>query len=135
MAKIKKARVSKETFDEFLAEQGMLGTPQGAPSGRLAAEQTGAEASRRPWGHPPQGATVEWMRTSRRQRKPAVGLSDAFEGDARDSYTRCAAETPSVFQQRDQTDVTTSTGCRFSSAKSASGRFIGRSCGRSGTVE
>ena len=64
MAKIKKARVSKETFDEFLAEQGMLGTCEERAIKEIIAEQL-AEAMKA------QGITksamAERMRTSRRQ--------------------------------------------------------------------
>jgi antitoxin HicB len=60
----KKARVSKETFDELLAEQGMLGTCEERAIKEIIAEQL-AEAMKA------QGITksvmAERMRTSRRQ--------------------------------------------------------------------
>ena len=64
MVKIKKASVSKETFDEFLAEQGVLGTCEERAIKEIIAEQL-AEAMKA------QGITksvmAERMRTSRRQ--------------------------------------------------------------------
>jgi antitoxin HicB len=64
MVKKKKARVSKETFDEFLAEQGMLGTCEERAIKEIIAEQL-AEAMKA------QGITksamAERMKTSRRQ--------------------------------------------------------------------
>jgi len=64
MAKKKKARVSEETFDEFLAEQGMLGTCEERAIKEIIAEQL-AEAMKA------QGITksamAERMKTSRRQ--------------------------------------------------------------------
>ena len=64
MAKKNKARVSKETFDELLAEQGMLGTCEERAIKEIIAEQL-AEAMK------VQGITksamAERMRTSRRQ--------------------------------------------------------------------
>ena len=64
MVKKKKARVSEETFDEFLAEQGMLGTSEERAIKEIIAEQL-AEAMK------VQGITksamAERMRTSRRQ--------------------------------------------------------------------
>ena len=60
----KKARVSDETFDEFLAEQGMLGTCEERAIKEIIAEQL-AEAMKA------QGITksamAERMKTSRRQ--------------------------------------------------------------------
>ena len=60
----KKARVSKETFDEFLAEQGMLGSCEERAIKEIIAEQL-AEAMKA------QGITksamAERMKTSRRQ--------------------------------------------------------------------
>ena len=60
----KKARVSKETFDEFLAEQGMLGSSEERAIKEIIAEQL-AEAMKA------QGITksamAERMKTSRRQ--------------------------------------------------------------------
>ena len=62
--KKKKASVSKETFDEFLAEQGVLGTCEERAIKEIIAEQL-AEAMKA------QGITksamAERMRTSRRQ--------------------------------------------------------------------
>lgn len=62
--KKKKASVSKETFDEFLAEQGVLGTCEERAIKEVIAEQL-AEAMKA------QGITksamAERMRTSRRQ--------------------------------------------------------------------
>lgn len=64
MAKKKKARVSKETFDDFLAEQGILGTCEERAIKELIAEQL-AEAMKA------QGITksamAARMQTSRRQ--------------------------------------------------------------------
>ena len=64
MVKKKKARVSEETFDEFLAEQGMLGTCEERAIKEIIAEQL-AEAMKA------QGITksamAERMKTSRRQ--------------------------------------------------------------------
>ena len=64
MVKKKKASVSKETFDEFLAEQGMLGTCEERAIKEIIAEQL-AEAMKA------QGITksamAERMKTSRRQ--------------------------------------------------------------------
>lgn len=64
MVKKKKARVSEETFDEFLAEQGMLGTCEERAIKEIIAEQL-AEAMKA------QGITksamAERMNTSRRQ--------------------------------------------------------------------
>jgi antitoxin HicB len=64
MVKKKKARVSEETFDEFLAEQGMLGTCEERAIKEIIAEQL-AEAMKA------QGSTksamAERMKTSRRQ--------------------------------------------------------------------
>ena len=64
MEKKKKAHVSQETFDEFLAEQGMLGTCEERAIKEIIAEQL-AEAMKA------QGLTksamAERMRTSRRQ--------------------------------------------------------------------
>jgi hypothetical protein len=64
MVKKQKARVSKETFDEFLAEQGMLGTCEERAIKEIIAEQL-AEAMKA------QGITksamAERMKTSRRQ--------------------------------------------------------------------
>ncbi len=64
MAKKGKARVSEETFDEFLAEQGMLGTCEERAIKEIIAEQL-AEAMKA------QGITksamAERMKTSRRQ--------------------------------------------------------------------
>jgi plasmid maintenance system antidote protein VapI len=60
----KKARVSKETFDEFLAEQGMLGTCEERAIKEIIAEQL-VDAMKA------QGITksamAERMKTSRRQ--------------------------------------------------------------------
>ena len=62
--KKKKARVSEETFDEFLAEQGVLGTCEERAIKEIIAEQL-AEAMKA------QGITksamAERMKTSRRQ--------------------------------------------------------------------
>ncbi|TMK09788.1 MAG: Fis family transcriptional regulator [Alphaproteobacteria bacterium] len=62
--KKKKARLSEETFDEFLSEQGMLGTCEERAIKEIIAEQL-AEAMKA------QGITksamAERMRTSRRQ--------------------------------------------------------------------
>jgi len=64
MAKKKKASVSKETFDDFLAEQGVLGACEERAIKEIIAEQLG-EAMKA------QGITksvmAERMRTSRRQ--------------------------------------------------------------------
>ncbi len=64
MAKKNKGRVSKETFDEFLAEQGVLGTCEERAIKEIIAEQL-AEAMKA------QGITksamAERMKTSRRQ--------------------------------------------------------------------
>jgi plasmid maintenance system antidote protein VapI len=64
MVKKKKARMSEETFDEFLAEQGMLGTCEERAIKEIIAEQL-AEAMKA------QGITksamAERMKTSRRQ--------------------------------------------------------------------
>lgn len=64
MTKKKKASVSKETFDDFLAEQGMLGACEERAIKEIIAEQLG-EAMKA------QGITksvmAERMRTSRRQ--------------------------------------------------------------------
>jgi antitoxin HicB len=64
IVKKKKASVSKETFDEFLAEQGVLGTCEERAIKEIIAEQL-AEAMKA------QGITksamAERMRTSRRQ--------------------------------------------------------------------
>ncbi len=64
MMKKKKARLSEETFDEFLSEQGMLGTCEERAIKEIIAEQL-AEAMKA------QGITksamAERMRTSRRQ--------------------------------------------------------------------
>jgi antitoxin HicB len=64
MVKKKKARVSDETFDEFLAEQGILGTCEERAIKEIIAEQL-AEAMKS------QGITksamAERMKTSRRQ--------------------------------------------------------------------
>jgi antitoxin HicB len=64
MVKKKKARVSEETFDDFLAEQGMLGTCEERAIKEIIAEQL-AEAMKA------QGITksamAERMKTSRRQ--------------------------------------------------------------------
>ncbi len=64
MVKKKKARVSEETFDEFLTEQGMLGTCEERAIKEIIAEQL-AEAMKA------QGITksamAERMKTSRRQ--------------------------------------------------------------------
>jgi plasmid maintenance system antidote protein VapI len=64
MVKKRKARVSEETFDELLAEQGMLGTCEERAIKEIIAEQL-AEAMKA------QGITksamAERMRTSRRQ--------------------------------------------------------------------
>jgi antitoxin HicB len=64
MVKKKKARVSEETFDGFLAEQGMLGTCEERAIKEIIAEQL-AEAMKA------QGITksamAERMKTSRRQ--------------------------------------------------------------------
>ena len=64
MVKKKKASVSKETFDEFLAEQGVLGACEERAIKEVIAEQL-AEAMKA------QGITksamAERMRTSRRQ--------------------------------------------------------------------
>jgi antitoxin HicB len=64
MVKRKKASVSRETFDEFLAEQGVLGTCEERAIKEIIAEQL-AEAMKA------QGITksamAERMRTSRRQ--------------------------------------------------------------------
>ena len=64
MVKKKKARVSEEKFDEFLAEQGMLGTCEERAIKEIIAEQL-AEAMKA------QGITksamAERMKTSRRQ--------------------------------------------------------------------
>ena len=64
MVKKKKARVSEETFDELLAEQGVLGTCEERAIKEIIAEQL-AEAMKA------QGITksamAERMRTSRRQ--------------------------------------------------------------------
>ena len=64
MVKKKKARVSEETFDEFLAEQGVLGTCEERAIKEIIAEQL-AEAMKA------QGITksamAERMKTSRRQ--------------------------------------------------------------------
>jgi len=64
IVKRKKASVSKETFDEFLAEQGVLGTCEERAIKEIIAEQL-AEAMKA------QGITksamAERMRTSRRQ--------------------------------------------------------------------
>jgi antitoxin HicB len=64
MAKKKKARVSQETFDEFVAEQGMLGACEERAIKEIIAEQL-AEAMKA------QGITksamAERMKTSRRQ--------------------------------------------------------------------
>ena len=64
MMKKKKARLSEETFDEFLTEQGMLGTCEERAIKEIIAEQL-AEAMKA------QGITksamAERMRTSRRQ--------------------------------------------------------------------
>jgi antitoxin HicB len=64
MVKKKKARVSEETFDEFLAEQGMLGACEERAIKEIIAEQL-AEAMKA------QGLTksamAERMKTSRRQ--------------------------------------------------------------------
>ena len=64
MAKKKKAGVSEETFDEFLAEQGMLGTCEERAIKEIIAEQL-AEAMKA------EGITksvmAERMKTSRRQ--------------------------------------------------------------------
>jgi antitoxin HicB len=64
MVKKKKARVSEETFDEFLAEQGMLGACEERAIKEIIAEQL-AEAMKA------QGITksamAERMKTSRRQ--------------------------------------------------------------------
>ena len=64
MMKKKQARLSEETFDEFLSEQGMLGTCEERAIKEIIAEQL-AEAMKA------QGITksamAERMRTSRRQ--------------------------------------------------------------------
>src|ERR1700682_3845562 len=64
MVKKKKARVSEETFDDFLAEQGMLGTCEERAIKKIIAEQL-AEAMKA------QGVTksamAERMKTIRRQ--------------------------------------------------------------------
>ena len=64
MVKKRKARVSEETFDELLAEQGMLGTCEERAIKEIIAEQL-AEAMKA------QGITksamAERMKTSRRQ--------------------------------------------------------------------
>ena len=64
MVKKRKARVSEETFDEFLSEQGMLGTCEERAIKEIIAEQL-AEAMKA------QGITksamAERMKTSRRQ--------------------------------------------------------------------
>jgi hypothetical protein len=64
MVKNNKARVSEETFDEFLAEQGMLGTCEERAIKEIIAEQL-AEAMKA------QGISksvmAERMKTSRRQ--------------------------------------------------------------------
>jgi len=64
MMKKKKARLSEETFDEFLSEQGMLGACEERAIKEIIAEQL-AEAMKA------QGITksamAERMRTSRRQ--------------------------------------------------------------------
>jgi len=64
MVKKRKARVSEETFDEFLSEQGMLGTCEERVIKEIIAEQL-AEAMKA------QGITksamAERMKTSRRQ--------------------------------------------------------------------
>jgi antitoxin HicB len=64
MAKKKKARVGEETFDDFLAEQGMLGTCEERAIKEIIAEQL-ADAMKA------QGITksvmAERMKTSRRQ--------------------------------------------------------------------
>jgi plasmid maintenance system antidote protein VapI len=64
MVKKKKARVSEETFDEFLAEQGILGACEERAIKEIIAEQL-AEAMKA------QGITksamAERMKTSRRQ--------------------------------------------------------------------
>ena len=64
MVKKKKARVSEETFDDFLAEQGMLGSCEERAIKEIIAEQL-AEAMKA------QGITksamAERMKTSRRQ--------------------------------------------------------------------
>ncbi len=64
MVKKKKAHVSEETFEEFLAEQGMLGTCEERAIKEIIAEQL-AEAMKA------QGITksamAERMKTSRRQ--------------------------------------------------------------------
>jgi antitoxin HicB len=64
MAKKKKAGVSEETFDEFLAEEGMLGTCEERAIKEIIAEQL-AEAMKA------EGITksvmAERMKTSRRQ--------------------------------------------------------------------
>ena len=64
MVKKKKARVSEETFDDFLAEQGMLGACEERAIKEIIAEQL-AEAMKA------QGITksamAERMKTSRRQ--------------------------------------------------------------------
>jgi antitoxin HicB len=64
MAKKKKARVSKETFDEFLTEQGMLGTCEERAIKEIIAEQL-AEAMKAQ--NITKSAMAERMRTSRRQ--------------------------------------------------------------------
>jgi antitoxin HicB len=64
MVRKKKARVSEETFDEFLAEQGMLGTCEERAIKEIIAEQLAAAMKA-------QGITksamAERMKTSRRQ--------------------------------------------------------------------
>ena len=64
MVKKKKARVSNETFDEFLAEQGMLGTCEERAIKEIIAEQL-AEAMKAQ--AITKSAMAERMKTSRRQ--------------------------------------------------------------------
>ncbi len=64
MTRKKKARLSEETFDEFLAEQGMLGTCEERAIKEIIAEQL-AEAMKAQ--NITKSAMAERMRTSRRQ--------------------------------------------------------------------
>ena len=64
MMKKKKARLSEETFDEFLSEQGMLGTCEERAIKEIIAEQL--EEAMKAQGIT-KSAMAERMRTSRRQ--------------------------------------------------------------------
>ncbi len=83
MVKKKKTRVSEETFDDFLAEQGMLGTCEERAIKEIIAEQL-AEAMKA------QGITksamAERMKTSRRQS--SLARSHHTFGNARDTAQR-----------------------------------------------